>query len=93
VISNAATGWSTQGIGFGYSAGVTGRAKVEQYQRFSNFRRSKNVPQAPKSWKWPPGFRPQKLAPRLARIARSALKQPRLRLMLRHERAATSLDT
>jgi hypothetical protein len=28
----------------GYSAGVTGRAKVEQYQRFSNFFRSKNVP-------------------------------------------------
>ena len=28
---------------FGYSAGVTGRAKVEQYQRFSNFCRSKNV--------------------------------------------------
>jgi hypothetical protein len=43
VISDAATGWRTRGTGFGYSAGVTGRAKVEQYQRFSNFLRSKNV--------------------------------------------------
>jgi hypothetical protein len=33
-----------QGAGLGYSAGVTGRAKDEQYQRFSNFCRSKNVP-------------------------------------------------
>jgi hypothetical protein len=30
--------------GVGYGAGVTGRAKVEQYQRFSNFSGSKNVP-------------------------------------------------
>jgi hypothetical protein len=37
LISHAATGWRTQGTGFGYNAGVTGRAKVEQYQRFSNF--------------------------------------------------------
>jgi hypothetical protein len=32
-----------------YGAGVTGRAKVQQFQRFSNFCQSQNVPQASKS--------------------------------------------
>jgi hypothetical protein len=44
VISDAGTGWRTQGTGFVYSAGVTGRVKIQQFQRFSNFCRSKNVP-------------------------------------------------
>jgi hypothetical protein len=39
--SNGSTG---AGSAVGYGADVTGRAKVAQYQRFSNFCRSKNVP-------------------------------------------------
>ena len=33
LISHAATGWRTQGTGFGYSAGVTGRAISQLNQR------------------------------------------------------------
>jgi hypothetical protein len=45
VISDAATGWGTQGIGFGYSAGVTGR------QFCNDFNGSWNVFQAVTGYK------------------------------------------
>ena len=38
LISHAATGWRTQGTGFGYSAGVTGRRNLTKSMvRYTNW--------------------------------------------------------